>query len=192
MELFFYLHFQVMKPGDFLIATPSIIGDFNFQRSCVLIVDIKESGSVGFIVNKKLEHTLSDVMENISIPLPLFYGGPVEQDNLFFTHTLGDLIPNSIKINNNLFWSGNLETVLELLKSGKLDNNKIRFFLGYSGWSKGQLESEFEDNSWVISNIVNSNDWMEQNTEEFWKNEMRALGGKYLIWSNAPDNPMSN
>mgnify|MGYP001386181067 CR=1 FL=1 len=192
MELFFYLHFQVMKPGDFLIATPSIIGDFNFQRSCVLIVDIKESGSVGFIVNKKLEHTLSDVMENISIPLPLFYGGPVEQDNLFFTHTLGDLIPNSIKINNNLFWSGNLETVLELLKSGKLDNNKIRFFLGYSGWSKGQLESEFEDNSWVISNIVNSNDWMEQNTEEFWKNEMRALGGKYLLWSNAPDNPMSN
>ena len=192
MELFFYLHFQVMKPGDFLIATPSIIGDIDFQRSCVLIVDIKESGSVGFIVNKKLEHTLSDVMENISIPLPLFYGGPVEQDNLFFTHTLGDLIPNSIKINNNLFWSGNLETVLELLKSGKLDNNKIRFFLGYSGWSKGQLESEFEDNSWVISNIVNSNDWMEQNTEEFWKNEMRALGGKYLIWSNAPDNPMSN
>ena len=181
-----------MKPGDFLIATPSIIGDFDFQRSCVLMVDIKESGSVGFIINKKLEHTLSDVMENISIPLPLFYGGPVEQDNLFFTHTLGDLIPNSIKINNNLFWSGNLESVLELLKSGKLDQNKIRFFLGYSGWSKGQLESEFEDNSWVISKIVNSKDWMEQNTEEFWKNEMRALGGKYLLWSNAPDNPMSN
>ena len=181
-----------MKQGDFLVATPSIIGDFNFHRSCVLMVDIKESGSIGFIVNKKLEYTLDDLMENISTPFPVFYGGPVEKDNLFFTHILGDLIPKSIQIDNNLFWSGDLISVLDLLESGKLGQNQIRFFLGYSGWSKGQLKSEFDNKSWFISDIIKSNYWMEMNTEEIWKNEMRALGGIYLLWSNAPDNPMSN
>ena len=181
-----------MKKGDFLVATPSIIGDYNFHRSCVLMVDVKESGSIGFIVNKKLEYTLDDLMENISTPFPVFYGGPVEQDNLFFTHILGDLVPNSIQIDNDLFWSGDLASVLDHIESGKLCQNQIRFFLGYSGWSKGQLKSEFEDKSWVISDIIKSNDWMEKNTEEFWKNEMRALGGRYLLWSNAPNNPISN
>ena len=69
---------------------------------------------------------------------------------------------------------------------------KVRFFLGYSGWSKGQLESEIEENSWVVSQSIKSDNWMNQNSEEFWKNEMRALGGKYLLWSNAPENPNSN
>ena len=181
-----------MKQGNFLVATPSIFGDFNFQRSCVLMVDVKKSGSVGFIINKKLEYTLDDLMENISTPFPMFYGGPIEQDNLFFTHTLGDLIPKSIQIKNNLFWSGDFQSILELLESGNLTQNQIRFFLGYSGWSKGQLESEFEENSWVVSQSIKSDNWMNQNPEEFWKNEMRALGGKYLLWSNAPENPNSN
>jgi len=181
-----------MKQGDFLIATPSVIGDFNFHRSCVLMIDVKESGSVGFIINKKLKYTLEDLMENISIPFPMFYGGPVEQDNLFFVHTLGDLIPKSIQIENNLFWSSDFESALGLLEAGNLAQNQIRFFLGYSGWSEGQLQSEIKENSWVISDSINSDNWMKQNHEEFWKNEMRALGGKYLLWSNAPENPNTN
>jgi len=181
-----------MKAGDFLIATPTTMGDYNFQRSCVLIVDTKESGDVGFIINKKLEYTLDDLMENVSIPFPMYYGGPVEQDNLFFVHTLGDSIPNSIHIENDLFWSGDFETVLGLLELGKLAQNQIRFFLGYSGWSEGQLKSEIEEDSWVVSNEIKTTDWMEFASEDFWKNQMRALGGTYLLWSNAPENPMSN
>ena len=87
-----------MKPGNFLIATPTVLGDFNFQRSGILMVDSKASGSVGFIINKKLEYSLDDLMENIKTPFPVYYGGPVEQDNLFFVHTLGALVPGSILI----------------------------------------------------------------------------------------------
>ena len=181
-----------MNIGDFLIATPIIIGDYNFQRTCVLMVDTKKSGAVGFIVNKKLEYTLDELMENVSIPFPIYFGGPLEQDNLFFVHSLGSLIPNSLHIDNNLFWSGDFEFILELLESGKLKQNQIRFFLGYSGWSEGQLESEIKKNSWIVLNNIEPSDWMNEAYENFWKNQMRALGGQYLIWSNAPENPTSN
>jgi putative transcriptional regulator len=72
-----------MKPGKFLIATPSSIGDTNFQRSVVLLVEQKESGTIGFILNKKLDYNLDEVMEGVSVKIPLYFGGPVEQDSLF-------------------------------------------------------------------------------------------------------------
>ena len=181
-----------MKPGDFLIATPTVLGDFNFQRSGILMVDSKASGSVGFIINKKLEYSLDDLMENIKTPFPVYFGGPVEQDNLFFVHTLGALVPGSVQIQKGLFWSGDYEAVINLIESRKISPNQIRFFLGYSGWSEGQLESEIEENSWVVVKGLKTHDWMGNPPENFWKNQMRALGGKYLIWSNAPENPMSN
>lgn len=192
MELFLYLEFNMIKTGKFLIATPTIIGDYNFQRSCVLLVDVKKSETVGFILNKPLEYTLDDLMDTVTIPYPVYYGGPVEPDNLFFIHSMGSLIPNSIHLRDNLYWSGDFEAVLDLIESGQLAQDQIRFFLGYSGWSEGQLESEIQEDSWVISDYIIPEDWMVQPSEDFWKNQMRALGGNYLLWSNAPENPMSN
>ena len=63
----FFYTLELMNVGKFLIATPSIIGDANFQRSVVLLVDQKESGTVGFILNKKLDYTLDDVMEELEL-----------------------------------------------------------------------------------------------------------------------------
>src|SRR6056300_970703 len=74
-----------MKAGDFLIATPTIIGDYNFQRSGILMVDCKTTGSIGFIINKKLEYTLDDLMENVSSPFPMYYGGPVKKTICFLS-----------------------------------------------------------------------------------------------------------
>ena len=85
MELFFIL--ELMKVGKILVATPSIIGDVNFQRSVVFLVDQKETGTVGFIINKKLDYTLDEVMEDVNVKIPLYFGGPVEEDNLFFRIT---------------------------------------------------------------------------------------------------------
>ncbi|CAI8302253.1 MAG: Uncharacterised protein [uncultured Bacteroidota bacterium] len=190
-SFFLYLSFK-MKAGDFLIATPTIIGDYNFQRSGILMVDCKTTGTVGFIINKKLEYTLDDLMENVSSPFPMYYGGPVEEDNLFFVHKLGDQIPNSIHIERDLYWSGDFESVLKLIESKKVNPTQIRFFLGYSGWSEGQLESEIKEDSWAVIEAEEVIDWMDNSSEDFWKNQMRAMGGRFLIWSNAPENPLSN
>lgn len=181
-----------MKPANFLIATPTIIGDYNFHRAAVLIVDCKTSGELGFIVNKKMPYTLDELVEEVHNPFPVYFGGPVEQDNLFFIHRLGNQIPDSIHLQEDLFWSGDFQTVISLIESKKITSDQIRFFLGYSGWSEGQLEAEINADSWIRMESIALNEWMENSCEDFWKNQMRKLGGRYLLWSNAPENPLSN
>lgn len=188
----FFFILELMKVGKILVATPSIIGDVNFQRSVLFLVDQKETGTVGFIINKKLDYTLDEVMENVNVKIPLYFGGPVEEDNLFFIHKVAELIPNSIPILNDLYWSGDYKKVIELINSKKLKENQIRFFLGYTGWGKNQLEDEIEGKSWVLVEGSLKSDWITNPPEGLWKEQMTALGGKYLIWSNAPENPNWN
>ena len=136
-----------MESGKLLIAEPSVFGDQNFHRSIVIMVEKKESGFLGFILNKPLSYEIKDVLPEIKMRFPLYNGGPVEQDNLFFIHNAGHLIPGSIKVDNKLFWGGDFEKVLALVNDGILSTKDIRFFLGYSGWSSDQLRQEIGANS---------------------------------------------
>ncbi len=181
-----------MYNGKLLIAAPSIIGDHNFHRSVVMVAQYKTEGSVGFILNKKLEFSLNDVLEDILVETPLYYGGPVEQDNLYYMHNAPHYISNSVKIDDNLYWSGDFKAVIDLVNSKQLTSNDIRFFLGYSGWTENQLHSEITLKSWVVVDNHYQGDLLSIQDENFWKNQMIAIGGKYLIWSNSPQNPNLN
>jgi putative transcriptional regulator len=181
-----------MKPGDLLIAEPSIFGDLNFHRSVVVLVDYKTEGYIGFIINKVLPYPIIDIISEIKVVLPLFSGGPVEEDSLFFIHNVGHLIPESEKISENLFWGGNIEKAIALVNSKIISEKEIRFFLGYSGWSKNQLEQEIETESWVVIKNKYASKILEVNPNYFWKNQMVALGGKRLVWANSPENPHQN
>ena len=181
-----------MNTGKLLVATPSVIGDFNFHRSIILLTNYQKSGSVGFILNKKLDYLLNDVMEGFDSKFPLYFGGPVEQDNLFYIHTLGDKISNSKLISDQLYWNGDFSSIKNLLNKGKLNESNIRFFLGYSGWTKGQLEEEIRIKSWEPFEIKSALELMKMPCKEMWRDCMSALGGDYLLWSNTPENPGSN
>ena len=181
-----------MESGKLLIAEPSVFGDQNFHRSIVIIVDQKESGLLGFIINKSLNYNISDVLPEIKKDFPLYYGGPVEQDNLFFIHNAGHLIPGSMKIDDKLFWGGEFEKVIALVNEGILTPKDIRFFLGYSGWSGDQLQQEIGAHSWVVVENPLAGKILSHNTQSLWKDQMIALGGKYLVWSNTPENPYHN
>ncbi len=181
-----------MELGNLLIAKPSVFGDQNFHRSIVIVVEKKDSSFLGFIINKPLSYEINDILPEIKINFPLYNGGPVEQDNLFFIHNAGNLIPGSIKIDKKLFWGGEFEKVLALVNDGVLSPKEIRFFLGYSGWSSEQLQEEIVANSWVVTENPFDSKILSEQTEGFWKNQMIALGGNYLIWSNTPENPYHN
>ena len=181
-----------MNQGKLIVATPSILGDFNFRRSVILLASHKTSGSIGFILNKKLNYKLNDIVEDINIKFPLFYGGPVEQDNLFYLHRLGNVIPDSIKINSSLSWNGDFKFVTKLINENKLKVNDIRFFLGCSSWSNGQLEKELDEKSWEPFEIVSTEKVLKMKIQNMWKKCMISLGGKYRVWSNAPENPNFN
>ena len=181
-----------MKKGLLLIAEPSICGDQNFHRSVVLIADDKEDSTLGFIFNKPMNYKLKDVLDGIRYNFNLYFGGPVEPDNLFYVHNCPSLIKNSIPIQNGLFWGGDFACVLDLINSKSITPENIRFFLGYSGWEKGQLNKEVDAKSWVIVPNPYENELISKVKKDFWRKQMVALGGKYILWSNAPENPSYN
>lgn len=184
----------MLKPdkGCLLVAEPSIIGDVSFNRSVVLLAENNHSGFVGFILNKPLNYTISDLIPTINSDLTVYNGGPVEQDNMYFIHTIPDLIPNSIEISNGIYWGGDFDTVTQLLQSGQINSSEIRFFLGYSGWDIDQLEKELDINSWIVVENTYKNALFLKDNETFWKEKMMEFGGDYVIWSNAPENPNFN
>lgn len=178
--------------GLLLVAEPSIIGDVSFNRSVVLLAEHNDEGSVGFILNKPLEYTLKDFISEIDSTLPVYNGGPVEQDNLYFIHRIPDLIPESIEISSGIYWGGDFNSVMELLLQNKIDESQIRFFLGYSGWESTQLDQELQLNSWVVAPNDYKNEIIGKPYANFWKEKMIEFGGDYLIWSNSPENPTYN
>ena len=183
---------ETLIKGQLLISEPSIIGDLSFNRSVILLADHDKEGSVGFIINKPLKYTINDLIPEVRARFKIYNGGPVEQDNLYFIHNIPDLIPNSIEISNGIYWGGDFESTKELINNGTIQKGNIRFFLGYTGWGENQLEAEMNSNSWIVTSNNYKNKIIGKSTTHFWKEQIMELGGEYLIWSNAPENPYLN
>ena len=183
---------EKLKKGQLLIAEPSIIGDLSFNRSVILLADHNQDGSVGFIINKPLKYTINDLVPDVEANFKIYNGGPVEQDNLYFIHNIPELIPNSVEISSGIFWGGDFELTRKLINSGEIKKDNIRFFLGYTGWEAQQLENEMKSNSWILTENLYENKIIGKSTTDFWKEKILELGGEYIIWSNAPENPLLN
>jgi putative transcriptional regulator len=178
--------------GKLLVSEPSIIGDDSFSRSVILLTEFNNDGVVGFILNKPLDYTLDQLVPEISQELEVYQGGPVETDNLYFLHNIPHLIPGSHLIGDEIYWGGDFHAVSQLINNGKIKGSEIKFFLGYSGWEREQLENELHGNSWVVVKNTDSKDLLSDNMHDIWKQKMKKLGGTYELWSNAPENPSYN
>ena len=106
-------------------------------------------------------------------------------------HTLGQTVPNAIHVTDNIWWGGDFECIKKMFRLGQIEPEELRFFLGYSGWQAGQLETELEQNSWLITEIEPFQVMNPANTN-LWKNTLSELGEKYKIWANFPENPSQN
>lgn len=180
-----------LTKGKLLIAEPSILTDPSFNRSVILLTEHNVDGSVGFILNKLSAFKLNELVSEITVELPVYFGGPVEQGNLYFIHKIPDIITDSIEIGDGFYWGGDMQNIIELINNATIKEEDIRFFLGYSGWDANQLEEELEIYSWKVvdnkfPNILKLDD------KTLWKNQLLELGGEYLIWANAPVNPSLN
>ncbi|WP_369048933.1 YqgE/AlgH family protein [Tenacibaculum sp. UWU-22] len=179
------------KKGRLLIADPTILNDNSFKRSIILLTEHTPQNTIGFIINRPLQYTLNDLLPDLDCSFTIYQGGPVEQDNLYFIHTVPEQIPGSIEISNGIYWGGNFEILKILLNQKILKNTDIRFFLGYAGWEAQQLENEINNHSWFVT----ENDYdhiLSSNTDTIWKEKLLQKGGEYLIWANAPSNVQLN
>ncbi len=182
-----------LKPekGKVLIAEPFLQGPY-FGRSIVFITEHGKDGAVGFVLNKPSELYLDEIIEDLySFKGELFIGGPVQPDTLHFLHSLGDVVPGSIKVTDKLYWSGDFDVIKKLINENKIDSRSIKFFVGYSGWSPGQLENELAEKSWIVSSIPDDI-VMSYEIDNIWKETMESLGDVYKTWSNFPQNPSFN
>lgn len=182
-----------LKPlkGRLLVAEPSILGDASFNRSIVLLTEHNKNSSIGFIINKPLGYNLQDLIPEINCDFKVYQGGPVEKDNLYFIHKIPNLLPNSIEVAEGIYWGGDFNELMNLLNKGLVKEEDIRFFLGYSGWGKGQLNYEWESESWLVAENKYKNIFCTQDTS-LWKDNLLQFGSKYQIWANAPLNPSLN
>ncbi|MBA4408453.1 MAG: YqgE/AlgH family protein [Bacteroidota bacterium] len=177
--------------GHILIAEPFLAGSY-FNRSIILLASYGEKGAVGFILNKKVDYPVEDLFANFpDFDSEIHIGGPVGTDSIYFIHTLGDSIPGSIKIKENLYWGGDFEALKLQIKLGLVNSQQVRFFLGYSGWDAGQLEEEIAQNSWLVADIPQA-DLMTIDENVMWAQSVRSMGGKYSMWENFPENPSLN
>ena len=182
---------QNLSKGKLLVAEPSILNDKEFNRAVIYLTEYSKEGSIGFILNRPSDFLLMDLIPEISCDFKIYNGGPVEQENLYFIHKIPDLIPNSIKIDKNIYWGGDFDVLTELLNNQQVKETDIRFFLGYSGWSVNQLEDEVKETTWLILPNKYPNIFSVE-SDTFWKNQLLAVGGEYQIWANAPIDPALN
>ncbi len=173
------------EKGRILIAEPFLEGRY-FNRSVVLLTEFSDSGAVGFVLNKPIHMNISELIRDLDVfESEVFVGGPVQNNQIYYLHTVPELIPNSFQVFDNLYWGGDFEILKELLSLRKIDENQIRFFAGYSGWSAGQLEDEIKENSWLVSSL-DTKELMALDNEDIWKESLIALGGNYRLWANFP------
>ncbi len=103
--------------GKLLIADP-FLRDPNFMRSVVFICEHKDEGSFGFVLNRRYEQYLGDLIAGLETStFPVYYGGPVQVETIHILHQRPDLIPGGVEMKDGIVWGGDVERIVELLKA---------------------------------------------------------------------------
>lgn len=177
--------------GILLIADP-FLKDPNFLRTVVFLCEHNEEGSFGFVINRPYESTLDELIPDAEgYPIPVYYGGPVQLDTIHFLHQYPENIPGGQEVMNGVYWGGSFEKAVEMIKSGQIDQSRIRFFIGYSGWDAKQLEEELQEKSWFT--VKASRPLLfHSDANEIWKEALKRLGGDYERMIHYPIDPQLN
>lgn len=179
------------QKGRILIAEPFLPGNY-FNRSVILLVAFSEKGAVGFILNKKVELAIHDILPGFpEFDADVYLGGPVATDSIYFIHKLGKKLPGSIHVLGNLYWGGDFDILKQQITAGLIQTSDIRFYVGYSGWDSGQLEREIKEDSWLVTD-VDEETVMQDLHQESWAEFVKKAGNRYTVWENFPENPALN
>lgn len=140
--------------GQYLIAMPSL-ADPNFARTVTLVCEHNDYGALGVVVNRPLDMTLSEVLEQVGLRTddavvagqPVYLGGPVQPERGFVVHDGTREFEATLKVGDGLAVTTSRD-VLESLAAGTGPGSVV-VTLGYAGWAAGQLEQEMADNAWL-------------------------------------------
>ncbi len=182
------------EKGSLLIANP-VLPDPNFSRTVILLCDHDEQGSFGLVINRSTQLKAPDLFLNINILKSynekIYLGGPVSQSMVFFLCRSPSAAGKLDEICSGVYLGSNLETLKLLYSSLENPEQDIRFYLGYSGWSGGQLAEEMEQNSWLVQKANEQFIFLDSESL-IWPQAVNSLGEKYQYLTKAPVNPQWN
>lgn len=178
--------------GDLLISEP-YLPDPNFERTVILLCEHDENGSFGFVLNKKTDARIHDVVNELEkFDTDLYVGGPVQQDTLHFIHRSKLLSSTSKEIVSDAFWGYDFDELVESMNMGLISESDVHFFLGYSGWSPGQLMDEMKAKSWIVFKDTSAEMIFDWGNQDLWEACLKNMGGKYKLISKYPKDPRMN
>jgi putative transcriptional regulator len=177
--------------GKLLIAHP-LLNDGFFNRSVVYITQYSDESVVGFVLNFKTQFKLRDVRPQVQNGyLPIFEGGPVAKNQLFFIHKLGEKLANSFHVKDDIYFGGDFNELLYLVDHENVSEDDLRFFVGYSGWDKEQLDNELSAGSWFVTDADPAN-LISVNANTLWASELEKQRKSYKIFGEIGFDPSMN
>jgi putative transcriptional regulator len=194
--------------GRLLVATP-VIGDPNFHRSVVFLLDHGETGALGVVINRPTDVDLEDSLPGwndlAAAPNVVFIGGPVEQAGAI---GLGHIAPgtpieglDATEADDDATWSPVLTALDTVGPLATVDLTRdptdvrgldaLRVFVGYAGWGPGQLEAELGEEAWIVAEPRPADLWS-ADPEGLWERVLRRQGGTTAWLSLHPLDPSGN
>ena len=178
---------QLSLAGSLLVAHPNML-DPNFRRAVLFIASHDAiEGAMGVILNRPLDKQVADLVNEAPpeglADVPVFLGGPVERNQLMFAafewHSA-----EGLRLNHNV----GVDEAHQLVDQ---DPASVRAFVGYAGWSAGQLEAEMKQQAWILQKPSRAA-LTPARLPKLWFEIMRGLGPWYKMLAAAPDDPSLN
>ena len=157
----------------------------------MLLCEHSPEGSFGLILNRPLTLELNELLADVASTETVSLGGPVQQNTLHFLHRYGERVAEAIPVFDGVHWGGDFEAVKELLDAAAVTPRELRFFLGYAGWSPGQLDEEIEQDGWFLTRADEALIFAEP-PEQLWRTVLRRMGGDFALLANFPEDPRMN
>ncbi len=181
---------EIPKQGTLLLSEPHLTEAF-FQRAAVLLVKHEKADSFGLVLNHRSDLLLSDLFEHIELDLPIFNGGPVAQEQLFYLHRFTN-IEGAIQVTDHLFFGGDWKEVLLHAHLVPKPVEHLRLFSGYSGWGAGQLTSEIAEHAWICTANFKDVQLLKERPKDLWRNCLLQQGPDLALFAHFPLNVSDN
>ena len=181
-----------VKTGSLLVAEPFMMDGY-FKRTVVQICDhIADQGTIGFILNRPTNLLMHEIVDGFpEFEAPVMFGGPVANETIHYMHRVGDLLENSTEIAKGIFWGGDFTQLKFLIENKVIKPGDIQFYLGYSGWSQGQLAEELTTGSWIVAE-PDINYLFSVKAINMWSQVLKNLGHNFGVIADMPDNVSLN
>jgi len=170
--------------GSLLVAAPALL-DPNFRRTVILVAEHSEGGAMGVVLNRPSETAVGEAVPELA-PLagdadPVYVGGPVAADSLLALAEVEDPA-DAVEL---------VLGAIAFVRDADVATLRGRVFVGYAGWSPGQIEAELEEESWIVV-PAEADDVFSDEPDELWSAVLRRQGGSLALLSSMPPDPSLN